>query len=330
MTTTPTPSAVSGRERLAQIQSELAAVRKRINRATFFTALIGIALLGLLGVYFYIGYKAAKEIMVPENLVTLGQEYIDAYLPDAKARAEKEIIKASPGLADELSKQLYKSLPTYRTKLETFLIDQIDTNLKEATFVTDEEFRKFLRKHRSKMEESFRALAKSPKQAEKPLNEIVAALEEDLEVNLQDEAAEMLDTIKTANINWRAMAFNDKDLSEEAKKERLVWMLARRLYLTQMEPGKLIEERPVKAISPRLLATVKSTDAKKGTITVVMRQNKKDVQKTFEVEKGAKLGVSLDKLTEGTQVELYLSPRNARTVVVIAPRKTKEKGGGEK
>jgi len=328
MTTTPIPPAVSGGERLHQAERELVALRRRINRTTGITILIGIALLVLVGVYFYIGYGWLKEVTVPENLVTLGQRYLDDNLPTAKKWAEERIVKSVPPLLASLSDSTYESLPEYQKKLESTLMERLDVALEESKLVGEEEFRNFLRQNRDMMKKSFKELAANPKKAESNLNELVAAIEQDFDFNLRDQAAEFLDGIKSFNEYLLAAAY-DQDKSEEGKLTRKLGMLARRFWLDATEPGKAYPV--VKTFrTPKILATVRSVDSDKNTLTVTVRHAKKDVERSYPVLKGLKpagagKAATLADLKAGTPVELQLSPSDNRTVTGITVRKAKEK-----
>jgi hypothetical protein len=318
---------LSAKERLEQARRELDAMRRKLNRGTFFTALIGIALLAVLGVYFYIGYKAAKDLMVPKNLVTFGKEILDKdILPDVRKTAEKEVPKLSVDLAKDLSKRLQNYLPEGRKKLEAFIIEQMDPTIEKLNLMAEDEFRKVLNEHRKEVEEAFKELAastKSTKSAEKALDKVVKALEDEIKLNLQDEAYDILDTLKTANESWRDMAYNDKNLSEEAKRWQKLWMLTRLVWLKEAEGKTILPEW--KDLRIKVLGTVKSVDAEKNTLTVMVRRGKKEEARTYKVTKGINLKDSAANLPEGTQVELRLAPRDPESVVSIIPRKAKKK-----
>jgi hypothetical protein len=62
------------------------------------------------------------------------------------------------------------------------------------------------------------------------MQELVDALEDELNVDFQEDAKKTLKTLKAANANWKDMIAGSK-LSEDQKLERRVWQLGRRLQL---------------------------------------------------------------------------------------------------
>jgi hypothetical protein len=255
---------LSPKVRLENAQRELATLRARLDRSSRLTLIIGTLILIVLAAYFYYGSKLWAEITEPESLVTLAEDSIDRHLPKARESLQKEIIASAPSWAVGLSKQLVDSIPDARKKLEKLAIKQLDSSLQEASLATESEFRKVIKKNRPVLDEKFKELIKSPKLADQSMAQLVAVLEEDLETDLRDDAAQLFKTLKTFNENWRSL-MPPVDLTEEGRLERRMWTLARRLFLEQTEPG-LLEKPPAKL--PKLKRPIKKgkggTKAKPG------------------------------------------------------------------
>ena len=233
--TTPTPAAalqapLSTKDRLDQAQKELARLRQRFERGSRLTVIVGSIFILIVGVYFYFGAKVWAEVTDPDKLVAWASVQMDDHMPALRTSLEKEIIKAAPGMAASLSKQLIKSIPDARKKLVIFAADQLDESLKEADLLTEENLRRFVKKHKVLLTQQFAALAKDEKVADKSFKELVDALEDELNVDFQEDAKKALKTLKAANVNWKDMIAGSK-LSEDQKLERRVWELARRLQL---------------------------------------------------------------------------------------------------
>src|SRR5438552_458518 len=120
----PSPPAVAIKTRLEQVQNELAALRRRTQRATWTTVIIGILLLGVLGVYFYIGYTEIASVRKPDMLVAYGMQMIDENLPELLRTAETEVNKNAPQWAETLSKQVLDQSPYLRAELEKHSMEQ--------------------------------------------------------------------------------------------------------------------------------------------------------------------------------------------------------------
>jgi hypothetical protein len=229
--TPPAPQApLTTKERLDQAQKELSHMRQRFERGGRLTIILGSLIIVVLGVYFYLGAKIWAEVTEPDKLVNWMSVQLDDHMPGLRTSLEKEIIKAAPGMAASLSKQLIKSLPDARKKLEIFAADQFDESIKEADLVTEENLRRFLKKHKVMLTKEFAALAQSEKAADKSVDILANAMEEELDVDFQKDAKKTLKTLKAANVNWKDMTAGSK-LSEDQKLERRVWQLARRLQL---------------------------------------------------------------------------------------------------
>jgi hypothetical protein len=229
---------MTAKERLEHAQRELTQMRARLNRGSTFTVVIGFALLVLLGVYFWIGSKLWAEVTEPKQLVNYVYTQIDDYIPEARKMVEREVKKNAPTWAKELSKEALAYVPEARKHLQEIAITELEKSLEKTELVTEEEFRKFLRKHRSMVEQRLKGLAKDPGAANREITELFNALEDDMQVDLKADAAKLLKLVKSLNRNMRDMQ-HGAELSEGQKLERQTWMIARRIYLQTFEPALL-------------------------------------------------------------------------------------------
>jgi hypothetical protein len=246
---------LTAKERLEHAQRELAQLRSRINRSTGLTVMVGIVLLLLLGGYFYYGSKLWAEVSEPENLVNLAQQKFDDNIPQARKALEKAVVKESPSWAAALSKQLLDSVPDARKELQKFVVDQIEAQIQETELVTEAEFRKFLKKHRSAINAKFDELKndKSGKLAEASLAEIAMRLEQDMQANFKADAADLLKVLKNLNRNARDML--STKLTESQALEKTAWMLGRTLVLKTTDP-ELLKKLQIKASpTPKVISS---------------------------------------------------------------------------
>jgi hypothetical protein len=256
---------LSTKERLDQAQKQLADMRRRFERGSRLTIVLGSVFILALGIYFYLGAKVWAELTQPEKLVNWASVQLDDHMPGLRTSLEKEIIKAAPDMAASLSRQLIKAIPDARKKLAVFAADRFDESLKEADLLTEANMRRVLKTHRAMLTKQFAALEKDEKVADKSMQELVDALENELDVDFQKDAKKALKTLKAANVNSKDILAGSK-LTEDQKLERRVWQLARRLQLQYqgVEPplvkgGKLLPQgkdhgkkgKKMKDVSPK-------------------------------------------------------------------------------
>src|SRR5262245_16910266 len=228
---------LSNSQRLEQVQRDLADLRRRLSRSTWLTGIIGGLLLAAVCVYFYLGYKVINDVTQPEQLVNAGQTYLDDALPKAKKKVEDWLIKSAPSFASSLSKLALDSLkqPGTRQKLADFVVKQFDDGVDRITLIGEGHFAKFLAKKGPELRKRMKELGTDSKASDAFLKEMVSMLEQEFEVSMRDEAAELLVTLKDSNATWKALKIG-KDLEDEGKLQRQVGMLARRLYLQEQDP----------------------------------------------------------------------------------------------
>jgi hypothetical protein len=215
-----------------------------VKRSTLLTVIVGIVVMIALGCWLYYGLRLWDEITEPTMLVNFLAEKLDDMIPEAKKSLEDEIVKSSPLWAEHLSDKMLASVPDTRKNLESSVLEQMEVNIQKAHLMSEDRFRMFLKKHRPMLERQYKDLAADKAHPEAVLKEIEVALDEDedIKVNLREDALAVLNTLKNANKAWKNMLAG-KDLTEEQKLERRVWELARRLQLEQLEPEKLQQEK---------------------------------------------------------------------------------------
>jgi hypothetical protein len=214
--------------RLDHLKHELAAQSRRTNFSTFLTLVIGALALSALGFYFVYGYNQFQEVTRPEKLIDTADGMISQSLPEARKSLEDEVAKSAPVLADRLSKQALASLPQAREKLRDYSLARVDSSIDEATLISEDQFRTFLRKNHEKLAEELKDLSTSPKLTESKLEELVKLMEAELQTNMSAQSAELLTALRSANEKLTKLA-SGAQLAPQEQRERRVAMLLRRL-----------------------------------------------------------------------------------------------------
>ena len=235
-------------ERLHDVQRQLITERRRAARATTLVVIIGILALVMLGGYFAYGYSEIKKNTTQDILLNFAEGKVRDQLPVARQTVAEEIKKSAPEWARMLSQQAQENLPTARQKLEEHALEQCDGMLKEASLMSTEQFRRFLRDNRQTLETGFKDLAKSPKVADQTLADIEKSLDKELQTSMRGQARELLSTLSSANAKLTRLRDSSRLTAGEHMERRII-MLARRLELQQLHPE--LANKPVPAKAPR-------------------------------------------------------------------------------
>jgi hypothetical protein len=259
------PSTASLQDRIDRLQTELVVLRKRTNRGTTLTLLVGVLILAALSFYFYYGYTQIRSVMDADTLVTYAQQMLEDNLPDALRQVESEIKTSAPVWAKTLSQNTVTSIPSARMKLEEYVLEQADTTLKEVNVMSDDHFRKFVRENRAEIEQKFKELGDSPKLAEKSLLDLESRLDREMQKEMQTQAGDFLVSLAMANAQLKKLA-DGKKLTPVEEHERFVLRAARRLQMNHVEPGRAVQSSPTAAPVTRVKASLpaKQEEKKKG------------------------------------------------------------------
>ncbi|MGQ0635818.1 MAG: hypothetical protein ACT4QC_14500 [Planctomycetaceae bacterium] len=229
------PAADGLESRLAAADRLLESTAAKIRRGSLLTAVVGALLLLLLGGYFAYGYSQFSALMQPDTLVSFAESYVEEQVPEARKKAEEQIIQAAPGWAASLSQQGQEAIPELREKLETFVLENIDRLIDDTVRVSTEEFRSFLRDNRDRLEQGFKDLSTSPKLADESLLSLETALQNRLQTDMQQGAQDLFGTLAQLNQTIGRLQAG-RELTPEEVLERRILMTARRLQLQQADP----------------------------------------------------------------------------------------------
>jgi len=92
-------------KRLVATEKLLKDLSAKSTRSARLTILLGGLLLALMAFYFIYGYQQISTLLEPDTLVSLGEQWIEEQLPEARKAAEAEVRKSAPVWAASLSKQ---------------------------------------------------------------------------------------------------------------------------------------------------------------------------------------------------------------------------------
>jgi len=217
-------------ERLEATHRQLKAMRRRFQRSTWITAIIGFGLLALVAGYFAYGYTEISDFRNPDLLVALVGDAVDQAIPEIRRTVEAEVNNNAPVWAEQVSQQVVATIPTGRQKLEDYACEQADTIIEQLDVMGEKEFRRLLAENRPAVEEAIRQLKEDQELSDDIVLALEAALEKELKIGMEDQAALLLAVIKELNKKMKALQAGE-DLDEEQQAERRALMLARRMQV---------------------------------------------------------------------------------------------------
>jgi len=248
----------SSSERLEYIKRELARERRRVTGSAVLSLIVGLIVLGAISFYFAYGYWMLRKLAQPSDLVAFAEDHIQRQIPELRQQLQEETKKNAPKWAEDISKQALDNIPEGRKRLEQYALERFDETATEVIHLTDEQFRKYLRANRDKLDKYFKDLAKNPKLAEEDINELARSMEEQLELDMKLGARQVLETLIEVNGTMRALRADQKLTPEEQNMRRVV-MLGRRIQLENLDPGQLSRFPQPQPLPPKTIAGARTT-----------------------------------------------------------------------
>ena len=230
------PSIGPVNNRLGEVQDTLTALRKRVNRSATTTAVVMTLLLLFILAYFTFGFVKINSVLEPKQLIGVVDNMIDTKLPDMRSQLEAYIEENSEVWAEQAIDQAIESIPALREQLEEFALFQTEELVDQAEVMTETQFRQILDQNRPMLEQGFQELSSSEKLSEKTLLELEDILEQQLQADMTEQAAIILETI--AMLRERVERLHvGKGLDKEERLERDLLSILRRLQLEEADPS---------------------------------------------------------------------------------------------
>ena len=215
-------------ERLEASHRELSKMRRRFRRGTWTTVIIGFGLLLLVAGYFCYGYMEISSFRNPDLLVSLVGNMLDQQIPQLRRRLQDEVEKNATTWAEQASQQVVSVVPTLRQELEDYTCKQTDALIAKLNVMGEKEFRRMLNENRSTVEQSLQDLKDHDELSEGAVVLLEEALEKELQVSMQDQAAVLLTILSELNKNFKTL-HQDENLNAEQESTRRALMIVKRL-----------------------------------------------------------------------------------------------------
>lgn len=191
----------------------------------------------LLTGYFTYGYVTILGFVnKPDELVSFVSTRVEDYLPEARRQAETIIKEGAPEWAETASDELVTNAPKIREQLEKLIFDQTEKLVNTLAGFTAKEFKTFLEEQRPMFEATIQELSSTEKVPDETMADLTEALENNLQVNMQEQADDLLGTLIALNEMLEKLA-DEKDLTREESYLRRAMMILRRVHLEQVDPS---------------------------------------------------------------------------------------------
>ncbi len=202
-------------------------------RATQFQSWLGLGLVTLLlaevvAIAMYCAWRVRYE-SDPVRLADRAQSILIRQYPELRHRILRQVDALVPNLAIEASNRLVRSTATARQELEAFTVQQLELGIDNAVELSADEFRQWLRDNHDAIEDAFRQIEQAPLDAKLLVLDTEASVEEQLGLDVRDQARLALDVYRTLNDKLERLSNEQSDLSEQERLERRTIRLVRAL-----------------------------------------------------------------------------------------------------
>ena len=167
----------------------------------------------------------------PEKLALRAEAALVENYPALRSQLLQRTARGAPVLAKELSGELLEATLSAREELEAFTVAQLERGLDSAVELSADEFRQWLRTNHDTIEDAFIQIEQAPSDARLLMLDTEASLEEQLGLDLRDQAKLALEVYRLFNDKLARLAEPQSQLSSQERLERRMIRLLRALAL---------------------------------------------------------------------------------------------------
>lgn len=174
-------------------------------------------------------YYVAQRESEPERIVARVQTVWLENYPELKQAWLDEASAQSPRLAERLSEQLIAQAPRLRERLEAATLRELEQGIDNAVELSADEFRQWLRENHDAIEDAFIQVEQAPHEARMLVLDTEASLEEQIGLDLRDQAKLTLEVYRIFNDKLERLASPNEEFSRQEKLERRAIRILRAL-----------------------------------------------------------------------------------------------------
>lgn len=192
------------------------------------TALAIVLVLEIAGLSFYTWNIFQRETD-PERLAQRAERALQQNYPVLRSEFVRQVGQQAPALAGRISDELIEATPTARLELENISVKYLERSLDDAVELSADEFREWLQQNHAIIEDAFVQIGQAPQDARLLMLDTEASLEEQLGVDLRDQAKLALEVYRMLNDKLARLSNPHAELSEQERLERRAVRLLRAL-----------------------------------------------------------------------------------------------------
>ncbi len=200
-----------------------------VRALSWMSAVLAVALIAECTFLTWHTWTVVQRETEPERIVRrVESAWLESY-PELKQAWLDEAREQSPVLADRLSEQLIAQAPRLRERLEAATLRELEQGIDGAVELSADEFREWLRENHAAIEDAFIQVEQAPHEARMLVLDTEASLEEQLGLDLRDQAKLTLEVYRIFNDKLERLANPQPDFSQQEKLERRAIRIVRAL-----------------------------------------------------------------------------------------------------
>jgi hypothetical protein len=204
-------------------------LERSVFRMALLTALLTVVLLAELGVMAWYSYVRVSTALEPANVVKTAEAAVRENYPAFRRRLVAEVKKEAPAIAERVSHRLITASPELRQWLEEFTARQLEHGLDEATDLSAEEFRRFLRENHDQIEKVLARIEHAPDEAHRLVLEMESRIRAEFGVDVQQQAHTALIIHRQLNTKLAHLTDPNAELTPREELERRILRILRTL-----------------------------------------------------------------------------------------------------
>lgn len=189
-------------------------------------ALVLVLICELVGLSLH-GWNIVARESQPDRLTRRAEAMLVANYPELKEQWLSGTRELAPQAAQQFSQRLLRSTTSARIELEELSLKHLEEGLDSAVELSADEFRQWLRDNHDAIEDAFLQIEQAPEDARLLVLDTEASLEEQLGLDLRDQAKLALEVYRTLNNKLERLADPNSDLSRQEQLERRTIRLIR-------------------------------------------------------------------------------------------------------
>ena len=191
-------------------------------------ALATILTLEIIGLSLYAVSVVRRETQ-PDKVAKRAEAALVENYPALREEVIQQTSANAPVLAEHVSNELLEATLSARVELEELTIEQLERGLDNAVELSADEFRAWLRANHDAIEDAFIQIEQAPNDARLLVLDTEASLEEQLGLDLRDQAKLALEVYRLFNDKLARLASPTADLTQQERLERRMIRLLRAL-----------------------------------------------------------------------------------------------------